>query len=218
MTIAFHTSPSNAPVRFTVGGVHVTKCAVGSMDNNAYLLDAGGPLLLIDAADDASRLLAEIDGRELDAVITTHRHPDHVQALASVVQATGARSWAGEPDASAINTQTGIAAQPVWTGDRISVGGVDLAVIGLRGHTPGSIALVLDGRDGPTHIFTGDSLFPGGPGRTTNPSDFNQLMDDLTAQVFDAYGDDTVLHPGHGDSTTLGAERPHLPEWRARGW
>ena len=93
-----------------------------------------------------------------------------------------------------------------------------LDVIALRGHTPGSVALALDDGDGRVHLFTGDSLFPGGPGKTPDTEAFTSLMDDLEARVFDVYPDDTVVHPGHGDSTTLGAERPHLEEWRERGW
>ena len=90
-------------------------------------------------------------------------------------------------------------------------------MIGLVGHTPGSIALAYTG-GGVPHLFTGDSLFPGGPGKTHVEEDFTSLMDDLERKVFDVFGDDTVVHPGHGDDTTLGAERPHLTEWRARGW
>jgi glyoxylase-like metal-dependent hydrolase (beta-lactamase superfamily II) len=91
-------------------------------------------------------------------------------------------------------------------------------VITLRGHTPGAVALAL--RDGAhrTVLLTGDSLFPGGPGRTTTPADFASLMTDLTERVFDPLADDTRVLPGHGDDTTLGAERPHLPSWWARGW
>jgi glyoxylase-like metal-dependent hydrolase (beta-lactamase superfamily II) len=69
-----------------------------------------------------------------------------------------------------------------------------------------------------THLFTGDGLFPGGPGRTTNPKDFGTLMTDLERKIFARFSDDTVVHPGHGDDTVLGDERPHLSEWRARGW
>ena len=78
--------------------------------------------------------------------------------------------------------------------------------------------LAYRGPEGPTHLFTGDSLFPGGPGKTWSPEDFDSLMDDLEAKVFNRFADDTVVHPGHGDATTIGAERPHLKEWRARGW
>lgn len=219
MSEQFHTSPGSQPVHFEVAGVQVTKRSVGSMDNNVYLLAAGsGPLVLIDAADDAARLLAEIDGREVGALITTHRHPDHLRALAEVATATGAPCWAGEPDAAAIASQSGVTSTGVWSGDRISVGAIDLAVIGLRGHTPGSIALVLAGGDGPSHIFTGDSLFPGGVGKTGSPAEFISLLGDVTHEIFDRFPDDTVIHPGHGDATTLGTERPHLEQWRRRGW
>ncbi len=217
MTSTFHTAPDLDPVHFEAAGLHCTKISVGTMDNNAYLLDSGaGPLVLIDAPTSSRRLLELIGQRTLGAVITTHRHADHVQALAQVCQVTGARAYAGAPDADSIAEQTGVVSQPLWTGDQVSCGDISLDVIGLVGHTPGSIALVVRGQ--PTHIFTGDSLFPGGPGRTTNPSEFTSLIDDLAAQVFDAFDDATVIHPGHGDSTSLGVERPHLPQWRARGW
>jgi glyoxylase-like metal-dependent hydrolase (beta-lactamase superfamily II) len=92
-------------------------------------------------------------------------------------------------------------------------------VVHLRGHTPGSIALAYtDPQDGVVHLFTGDSLFPGGPGRTTNQTDFGSLMDDLESRVFGVYPDGTWVYPGHGKDTTLGTERPSIPEWRARGW
>ena len=93
-----------------------------------------------------------------------------------------------------------------------------LEVIHLVGHTPGSIALLYRDPAGGPHLFTGDSLFPGGPGRTTNPQDFTSLMDDLETKVFGRLPDDTVVYPGHGADTTLGKERPAIPEWRARGW
>lgn len=214
----YHTAANLPPVKFNVGPVQVTKISVGPMDNNAYLLTAGdGPVLLIDAAAEPERLLAALGVRELGAVVTTHQHADHVQGLAQVVAATGAEVWAGRPDLAAIARQAGVPVQPLWTGDRVDCGQITLAVIGLVGHTPGSIALVLtDGSA--THIFSGDSLFPGGIGKTGSPAEFTSLLDDVTAQLFDRFDDETVVHPGHGDATTLGAERPHLAEWRARGW
>ncbi|WP_288025941.1 MBL fold metallo-hydrolase, partial [Arthrobacter sp.] len=95
---------------------------------------------------------------------------------------------------------------------------ISLHAVHLRGHTPGSIAYVLtDG--GTTLIFSGDSLFPGGVGNTENdPERFTALLDDVEERLFGAYPDDAVVLPGHGDATTLGAERPSLPEWRGRGW
>jgi glyoxylase-like metal-dependent hydrolase (beta-lactamase superfamily II) len=91
-------------------------------------------------------------------------------------------------------------------------------VIHLVGHTPGSIALLYDDPEGTPHLFTGDSLFPGGPGRTTRGEDFDSLMADLQAKVFDRLPDETWFYPGHGNDSTLGAERPHIPEWLARRW
>jgi glyoxylase-like metal-dependent hydrolase (beta-lactamase superfamily II) len=93
-------------------------------------------------------------------------------------------------------------------------------VIHLVGHTPGSVALLYRDAspDGTAHLFTGDSLFPGGPGRTTSPTNFTSLMDDLEKKVFGRLPDDTWFYPGHGRDSTLGAERGSIPQWRARGW
>ncbi|WP_322766500.1 MBL fold metallo-hydrolase, partial [Frankia sp. Cr1] len=91
-------------------------------------------------------------------------------------------------------------------------------VIHIVGHTPGSIALLYDADPTAPHLFTGDCLFPGGPGRVTNPGEFTSLMDDLEHKVFGPLPDATWIYPGHGDDTTLGRERPRLAEWRARGW
>ncbi|MET7423835.1 MBL fold metallo-hydrolase [Dactylosporangium sp. NPDC005555] len=190
-----------------------TKLSVGPMDNNAYLLrcTTTGEALLIDAANDAERLLQLIATAPagISTVVTTHRHQDHWFALEEVVAATGAASLAHAADAPEIPVVTGTLAD----GDTLPLGDCALTVIHLVGHTPGSIALYHDG-----HLWTGDSLFPGGPGRTTNPADFKSLMDDLEAKIFDVFPDETVIYPGHGKDSTLGTERPSIPEWRARGW
>lgn len=197
-------------------GLTVSKLSVGPMDNNAYLLrcPATGEQVLIDAANEAPRLLELIGETGLSAVVTTHRHMDHWVALEEVVADTGARSLVHAADADGLP----IASEPLADGDRIRVGNRRLDVIHIVGHTPGSIALLYrDDTDG-THLFTGDSLFPGGPGRTTNPVEFGQVMGDLEAKVFGQLPDETWFYPGHGKDSTLGAERPALPEWRARGW
>jgi glyoxylase-like metal-dependent hydrolase (beta-lactamase superfamily II) len=99
------------------------------------------------------------------------------------------------------------------------VGTCSLAVIPVAGHTPGSICLVYDDGTGAPHLFTGDSLFPGGVGNTQGDAErFQQLISDVSSRIFDALPDDTWFYPGHGDDSTLGAERPHLDEWRERGW
>ncbi|WP_326788443.1 MBL fold metallo-hydrolase [Streptomyces sp. NBC_00659] len=209
----------------TVGGpadVHelqdlmISKVAVGPMDNNAYLLRcrATDEQLLIDAANDASTLLTLIGDDGIASVVTTHQHGDHWQALAEVVAATGARTYAGRDDADGIPVPTDV---PLQDGDTVKVGNVELTARHLVGHTPGSIALVYDDPHGHPHVFTGDCLFPGGPGRTTRPEDFKSLMSGLEAKVF-VLPDETWIYPGHGNDTTLGTERPHLAEWHARGW
>ncbi len=195
----------------------ITKVAVGPMSNNAYLLHCRetGEQLLVDAANESTRLLELVGDGGLATVVTTHRHADHVQALQDVVSATGATTVAGADDADAIPVTVDVR---VGDDDTVTVGRCALSVIHLTGHTPGSIALCYQDPDGFPHLFTGDSLFPGGPGKTGSPDDFTSLMGDLDRKVFDALPDATWVYPGHGDDTTLGTERPSLPEWRARGW
>jgi glyoxylase-like metal-dependent hydrolase (beta-lactamase superfamily II) len=202
-------------------GLTITKVAVGPMDNNAYLLRCTetGELALIDAANEAPTLLALIGDTPLATIITTHQHWDHWQALQEVQQASGAATAAHPADADGMPIPV---TSPVEDGDAIAVGNARLSVIHLRGHTPGSIALCYDAdgelADTP-HLFTGDSLFPGGPGNTEHDAArFNQLITDLEQRVFAELPDGTWVYPGHGKDTTLGVERPHVAEWRARGW
>jgi glyoxylase-like metal-dependent hydrolase (beta-lactamase superfamily II) len=197
--------------------VIVSKVSVGPMDNNAYVLRCRetGEELLIDAADEPERILAVCGEGPLVRVVTTHRHGDHWQALAAVVATTGARTVAHVDDAPAIPVPTD---EVVRDGERVRFGRVALEVVHLVGHTPGSIALVYDDPTGQPHVWTGDSLFPGGVGRTTNPEDFASLFGDVKRKLFDRLPDETWVYPGHGEDTTLGRERPHLDEWQARGW
>jgi glyoxylase-like metal-dependent hydrolase (beta-lactamase superfamily II) len=198
-------------------GLTITKIAVGPMDNNAYLLRCTqtGAQALIDAANDASTLTALIGDVPLATIITTHQHWDHWGALEEVQRATSADTVAHPEDAGEIPVPT---THLVRHGDTVAVGNATLSVIHLRGHTPGSIALRYDDGAQP-HLFTGDSLFPGGPGNTQHdPERFGQLMTDLEDRVFGELPDVTWVYPGHGKDTTLGTERPHVPEWRERGW
>lgn len=197
----------------------ITKIAVGSMDNNAYLLTctAGGAhdgaQLLIDAAAEPDTLLRHCDADRLGQIVTTHRHADHWQALPAVVEATGAQVLAGADDAEALTVGSGVTVDRLLRdGDQVTLGPIVLDVITLVGHTPGSVALLYRDADGGTHLFTGDSLFPGGVGRTTRPEDFASLFGDVRTKLFDRLPDDTWVYPGHGDDTTLGAERPNVPD------
>jgi len=195
----------------------ITKVSVGPMDNNAYLLRCAvtGQQLLIDAANDADRLASVIGDGGLSTVVTTHQHQDHWFALAEVLAATGARSIAHEADAEPLPTVD----ETVHDGDKIRVGQSTLEVIHIVGHTPGSIALLYRDPEGTPHLFTGDSLFPGGVGNTQkDPVRFASLIDDVEHKLFDRLPDETWFYPGHGKDSTLGAERASLPEWRARGW
>jgi glyoxylase-like metal-dependent hydrolase (beta-lactamase superfamily II) len=213
------TDPGGTAARRDLGALTITKVSVGPMDNNAYLLvcTATGEALLIDAANEPDRLegvVGAAKGAQLRTTVTTHRHYDHWQALGAVAKKFGTRQLAHPLDAPELPVPVD---ETVEHGDTITVGRVPLEVIHLRGHTPGSIALVYRSADGP-HLFTGDSLFPGGPGKTGSADDFASLMDDLEERVFGTLPDETWVYPGHGDDTTLGRERPSLPEWRARGW
>jgi len=214
--------------RVTVGGpidvrrlpaLTIVKLAVGFLSNNVYLLrcTASGEGLLIDAADEAPRIreLVTFEGPPVSAILTTHRHPDHWQALATIADEAGAAIYAGDADADALPVAVD---ERLQQGDTITVGDLTLDVIALRGHTPGSVAVVYRDPSGIPHLFIGDSLFPGGVGKTTTPADFQSLIDDVEQRIFDVLPDETWVYPGHGDDTTLGVERPHLGEWRARGW
>ncbi|HET6153622.1 MAG TPA: MBL fold metallo-hydrolase [Marmoricola sp.] len=215
-------SPGGTPDTRELQHLIITKLAVDpQMSNNCYVLRcrATDEQVLIDAADDAPKLLSLLGTAGATKVITTHQHWDHHRALADVTAATGAVVVAGEPDAAAITEQTGTPVDDaVEQGDLIEFGDIRLQVIRITGHTPGSICLLYDDPDGTPHLWTGDSLFPGGPGMTTNPTDFTSLMDDLEERVFGRLPDETWFYPGHGNDSTLGAERASIPEWRARGW
>ncbi len=202
------------------------------MANNVYLLTAKrtGAQILVDAADDAPAVRALLDASandsqeptELKLIATTHSHWDHVRALAELTAETGAATVAGRADSAAIEAESGVVTGRLLDhGDVVDVDGLVLKAVHLRGHTPGSIAYVLEagGGSGATVILSGDSLFPGGVGNTEqDPERFTSLLNDVEERLFGVYPDDAFVLPGHGDATTLGAERPALPEWRNRGW
>ena len=218
-----------ATEKIDLSDVTIRYISVSSMDNKVYLVTCKrtGTQLLIDAADDPdaiSGLVAagahDVDDQcaccgNVQLIVTTHSHWDHVRALPEIVSRSEALTACGAADEADINVPMDITFED---GDTADLEGFSLDVIGLVGHTPGSIALAYTPDDGPSYIFTGDSLFPGGLGKTSSPEAFNSLYRDVTTKIFDEYGDDTVILPGHGDSTTLGAERPHLQEWAERGW
>lgn len=203
----------------------ISKCTVSDMANNVYVLTcrASGAQLLIDAADDwlrVEQMMQEVPlpGVPLQpaAILTTHRHHDHVRALPEAAAALRVPTWAGQADAQALPVAVDV---QLSHGDVVAVGQLRCEIIGLRGHTPGSVALAVTEADGVVHVFSGDSLFPGGVGNTFGSAEnFEQLLSDVSTRVFEPFADSTWVYPGHGPDTTLGAERPHLGQWAERGW
>ena len=204
--------------------LEITKISVGPMDNNAYLLRdrKSGETLLIDAANEPERLI-ELTGGKLDNVLTTHCHADHWLGLEQVVAATGATTYAAEPEVTEIPIATDVA---LHDGDKIRLGDTTLEVAWLTGHRASylehvstSAALIYRDPDGSAHVFAGDCLFPGGIGNTCDdPAAFTELLNDVAQKLFAALPDKTTVYPGHGADTTLGAERPSLAEWSNRSW
>jgi glyoxylase-like metal-dependent hydrolase (beta-lactamase superfamily II) len=215
-----HVDPGTA-ARRSLPGATIVKASVGQMDNNAYLVTCSrtGETLLIDAANDANVLLDLVAAYapKLSLIVTTHQHPDHWFALEEVAGKTGAPTAAHQLDAEPLPVRPD---RLLADGDTVEIGDLVFDVVHLQGHTEGSVALALggDATGGVVQLFTGDCLFPGGVGKTWQDGDFERLLGDVSAKVFDVYPDSTVVYPGHGDDTTVGAERPHLDEWRERGW
>ena len=202
-----------------VGNARIHKRNVGSMGNNAYVIEskATGDALLIDAAADWPKLQQMVSGVNVVGIATTHRHQDHTGALADAVDALDVPTYAGADDADAIEQLT---TTRLSDGDTIEVGDLRIDCAHLRGHTPGSIAFSFTDADGHSHLFSGDTLFPGGVGATNHYDyqSFAQLIDDVEERLFGRFDDETWVYPGHGDDTTIGTERPSLDEWRNRGW
>lgn len=216
-----HVEPDGAWVERVDGPLRVRKLSVEEMDNNVYVLSCvrTGAGLLLDVAARPERLLEATDDVDVVAAAQTHGHWDHVRAWAPLADDHGWEVWGHRGDAA-----DGLFPRDpdrfLEDGDLLSVGDLDVEVLHVPGHTPGSLLFLVEdqGTDHP-HLFTGDSLFPGGVGNTFGSSErFDQLLRGITTRVFDRLPDETWVYPGHGDDTTLGNERPQLGAWRERGW
>lgn len=198
------------------GALHIRKFAVEEMDNNVYLVrcSASNEGLLIDVAARPERIREAIEGVDVIAAVQTHGHWDHVRAWEDLKADPGLSIWGHSGDQK-------LFPQPVDRalagGEVLNVGLLRVEVLHIPGHTPGSCCYLVHG-DERDHLFTGDTLFPGGPGRTTDAGAFETIMDGLEARIFGQFDDSTWIYPGHGNDTTLGAQRPHVAEWRERGW
>ena len=196
---------------FRGDGFTVSRVVVGPIDNNAYLVrdDATGRGIVIDAAAEPESIASLAQGTEIDQILTTHGHWDHHQAIPEIANTLGIRAGLHPADAAVTDKSFDfeITQGPIVIGETVAT------VVHTPGHTPGSVCIKLDGM-----VFTGDTLFPGGPGATRfEHSDFATIIDSIAEELF-TLDDGTVVLPGHGAPTTIGVERPQLPEWIARGW
>jgi len=194
--------------------VEVHRVVVGNYDNNVFVVRCRdtGDAVLIDAANEHERLLELCRSLGVTRVLETHGHWDHIQAVPAMREA-GYEVAVTELDAPML-AEVGY---DVFLGhdEVVEVGRLRLRAIHNPGHTPGSISFAIEGTP---LLFTGDTLFPGGPGATKFPGgDFATIIDSIDNRLL-TFPADTIVLPGHGFGTTIGAERPHLPEWVARGW
>ena len=190
----------------------LTTFSVGPYDNNVYVLSdpKSKEALLIDAANDAPRIITELEGLRVSHILTTHGHADHLQALKSVRDQTHARFTCHEADESMMPIK---ADHRVQDGERFRFGDYEVLALHTPGHTPGSVCFVAGER-----LFSGDTLFPGGPGNTANPyASFPTIIESIRHKLF-TLPDHTEVLPGHGKPTTIGRGRSHLDEWIERGW
>jgi glyoxylase-like metal-dependent hydrolase (beta-lactamase superfamily II) len=188
------------------GSLRVRKLAVGPYENNVFAIVSGGDAVIIDGADEAERILALVDGLNVTAIVETHNHHDHVQALPALVEALEVPVYAHSDDPPPVPFT------PLNEGSLLTVGDDTITAIHTPGHTPGSVCFSVGG-----FLFSGDTLFPAGPGKTADPKRFAQIMGSLD-RLFNAFSDTTRVCPGHGLDTTIGRERPYVETWRARGW
>lgn len=193
--------------------VEVHRVVVGPVDNNVYIVRCRqtGDSVLIDAANEHDRLLELCRDLGVRQVVETHGHWDHIQAVEAVRDA-GINVAVTRADADMLPAYDLILEDE----STLQIGRLRIATIATPGHTPGSMCFAVEGTP---LLFTGDTLFPGGPGNTTfENADFSTIITSIERRLFAGFGPDTLVLPGHGEGTTIGAETPHLQEWVDRGW
>ncbi len=194
-------------------GFEIHKVVVGPVDNNVFVLRCTetGESLLIDAANEHELLLELAQALNVRRIVETHGHWDHIAAIPAMRDA-GYSVGVTTEDASMLDSYDEILEDDTI----IEVGRLKLRTIHSPGHTPGSMSFKLEGAP---ILFTGDTLFPGGPGATKFPGgDFPTIMRSIEDRFYRVLGDDTLVLPGHGDDTTIGNEKPSFDEWVERGW
>jgi len=194
-------------------GIDVHKVVVGPYENNVFVVRCTetGDAVLLDAANEHERLLELCETLGVRTVLETHGHWDHIQAVPAVRDA-GYEVGVTAEDAAMLDSYDYI----LEDDSVIEIGRMRIATLKTPGHTPGSICFHVEGTP---LLFTGDTLFPGGPGATNNDgADFSDIITSIEGRLFSGFDGDTIVLPGHGDDTTIGAETPQLQEWIDRGW
>ncbi len=193
--------------------VAVHKVVVGPMDNNVFVIRCRrtGDAVLLDAANEHEQLLELADSLGVRRVLETHGHWDHIQAVPEMRDA-GYSVAVTAADAAMLPSYDEI----IGDDELIEVGDLRLRTIHTPGHTPGSVCFRIEGKP---ILFSGDTLFPGGPGTTQlEGGDFPTIIESIERRLLSKLPSDTIVLPGHGDDTTIGAESPQLQEWVDRGW
>jgi glyoxylase-like metal-dependent hydrolase (beta-lactamase superfamily II) len=191
----------------------IHRLVVGPIDNNVFVVRCKqtGDALLVDAANEPELLLRTARDLGVRQIVETHGHWDHIQAVPEMRDA-GYEVAVSAADAAMLPSYDLV----LEDDEVLSVGALRIRVIHTPGHTPGSTCFLLEGSP---VLFSGDTLFPGGPGNTSFPGgNFDQIIDSIERRLFAKLSDDTLVLPGHGEDTTIGTERPHLDEWIQRGW
>jgi glyoxylase-like metal-dependent hydrolase (beta-lactamase superfamily II) len=203
----------NVELVWSDSAAEVYRFVVGPIDNNVYVVRcvATGEATLIDAANEHDRLLRVATRLGVTSVLETHGHWDHIGAVEQVRDA-GIDVWVRGEDAAMLPSYDHLLDDDIV----YRVGELGLRTIHTPGHTPGSISFALEGTP---LLFTGDTLFPGGPGNTTfEGGDFSTIIESIEQRFYRVFDDNTIFWPGHGKESTIGTERSHLDEWVERGW
>ena len=186
-----------------------------TVDNNVWLVGDDTDVIVIDAAHDATAILDAISGRRVGAIVCTHGHNDHINAAVELRAATDAPIWLHPGDRMLWDAEHEVAPDhDIVAGGRFELADIVLQVLHTPGHSPGSVCLFAPQLNA---VFTGDTLFAGGPGATGRSySDFDTIIESIRDHLL-TLPSETVVHTGHGDTTTIGSERPDLPAWIERG-
>lgn len=190
------------------------------VDNNVWIVGDEREVIVIDPAHDAEAVAAAVGEREVRAILLTHAHDDHVSEVFDVQRLIGGRIHLNPEDYVLWEKTHGAARPEVETsdGDVFTVAGTQLTAIHTPGHSPGSTCFYAENLDGAPVLFSGDTLFEGGPGATgKSHSSFETIIESIRTRLFEVLPEATVVHTGHGPKTSIGAEKPHLQQWIDRG-